>query len=459
MKLLEYPNADRIILLLIMSIAIGMIWGVKGYIYGFLLLVPFTLPSFNVSKIPVFGYYLLSLSLKERSITFAGLVTLLFLTKLDRFSYLKKSLIFLTIVNILAILVAVEFGVLTGPEYYSGWYPKVFLYPSMLFIIVFRYANDIKTIKRMLVFLLIGNVVFVLLTQIFTSAELGYLSSRSGLRYGGFWNLPMGIKAYADTVILSGYLAITVILSVGFIFMTKSYAVRIPLLISIILSLKLMFFTFSRTGLYGTIVGTIIILSLNIFKMGQNKALPKKLIKLIVFIALIAILFVVGFKHMIFSIEGTEREDYVFRLLSPTSSGSNIYGRWDLFSQSIENSLSHPLGEGIDLIKQQTGANHHSTVTKYLSALGWFGMACFSFFISICIKCVWKATKSENLEIRKMAIIVFTCLIAFILMSFGIGILGPMWGIAYFWSLLALGVSLGYLDANTIRNRSESIST
>jgi len=444
LDLINLPNASGILLTFFTIACIAYFKGPTGLVLLSLFLVPFALPQFNVARIPILGQLFLQLSLKERAITILGLLSFPFyFTKLKRFRLIRRDLFLIIVINIFGILVPLEFAESNMLSIYLFYYVSI-LAPSMLFILVYRYSSSLKLVTSMLFSLHLGNLVFVIVSTFFSGSLVQYSSTLSANRYGGYFTFPFGITTYAGPVLLSAHLSFILLLSVGFFFIYKNILLRAFLLFGFVVTFGRLFFTFSRTGIYGIFAIPIFIYlySTKVQSISKLKRFQRRIILLIIIIPLMIFTLYLGYQGLSSSIQNTDKASSLARVASPTSDGSNIYGRWFIFASSIRFSLAHPLGEGTQYLADKIGINHHSSFTKYLASLGWLGMFAYVIFVVRCTKSAWLGVNSTSEEIRKVSLLLWISIIQISAMSFGIAFFGYSWGVSQFWIVLALSTVL-----------------
>jgi hypothetical protein len=271
-------------------------------------------------------------------------------------------------------------------------------------------------------------------------------------RISGTWMLPLGMKIEADSVYISTYLALSIVIAWGKVLTSQKRSLRWLLLALIALMARVLFMAGGRTGIYGSAIGVAVLTVLYYSKIlvGKRKKayggsgsihMGIRGLELLVLFCLVIIIAVWQFSAFLKSLSDP---NYIWeRIFYPISGvDQNAIGRVRLFMASLNQSLSYPLGPGSGALHSATGYNNHSLYPLLLAGLGWFGFAFFFWLLIWCIQQLVRGLKHSEPAIRDSSMVLLGGTVIVIAMGFGHPIVGTTWGVILFWTLLGLAAAL-----------------
>jgi hypothetical protein len=451
----NYARAAIAVSLFIIVVPFIWKWRIFGILFAIVTSCAVIIPEFNISNIPILGWCLASLPIRERLSILAGGFYLFFvliksLRKREQFNLIP----FIPIALLLfyGYLVASTFAVFAGQEEIN-WFFNTILFGVILFLIIYTQTNTAQKARILIYALILANLVFSLGVLFFSKSVISYDPANYG-RLGGsgwmLWLLPLGFSMGANSVYISTYMGLSIVLTWGEI-LNSGLRLRLVLIAILFFLVRTLILTGARTGIYGTMIGIFILTALNIINQylninkhtdpEQNKsitALNKRTILIIILFTTIIALGTWGFTY--YANSNSHSFNLVNRIINPVGD-DNTQARIYFYTVSLRQSFANPLGPGTLDLHTVTGLNHHSFYTLIIAGLGWFGFFCLVWLIGWCFWKIIKGFMNQNEDLRYLSITILTGFITLFIMGFGHPVVGPTWGTTMFWTILGLTAS------------------
>ncbi|MBI5649274.1 MAG: hypothetical protein HZC40_02325 [Chloroflexi bacterium] len=458
---MDIPRSNyiaRAMLVLVPVVVVGLLWGPFAYLALLILASPFSLPIFSFARFPIFGDLIGPLSFEQGAVLIFGSAFLLYLfvkSIRERKQFQAMPFVPLGVVLITGFFAAAFFAWFAGSEELN-WYRQTILYGVIIFLLTYALARTALHIRLLTFGIMLTGVAFSVLVTVLPSSAYTYDAYTQVGRLGGEWALPLGFRMAGDSVYISTYLGLCSVLAWGETLGNRSFWQRIAFIVANVWLTRVQLLTISRTGLYGEIIGIILITliyflrpPLNISDSSKSQRSRTRQIYLGRFeIALITLglLALLTFQITNF-VENFQNPDYVLRLFeSDLENDANTQIRVDLFWSSLEMNLASPLGTGSFALPSVTGINDHSIYTLLLSGLGWLGLGALVALFVWCIGRLIRGLNSTDIAIWKLSVSLFAGITVLLVMGLGHVVIGLHWGITIFWAMWGLSASMDRLQ-------------